>query len=45
MMSDIGTPSACERSFTETPEATVAGPVGMTGGWVDFSRTAPRSRS
>ena len=31
MISAIGTPSACERSRTVTPDSTVTGPVGATG--------------
>jgi len=32
MISGIGTPSACERSLTVTPDSTVAGPLGGGAG-------------
>src|ERR1700757_4497873 len=41
MIFGIGTPSACERSRTLTPDSTETGPVGGAGGW--GPRPAPRA--
>ena len=41
-----GTPSACERSRTETPDGTVAGPVGgATSCFSRFGAASPRLRA
>ena len=45
MSSGIGTPSACERSLTVTPDSTVTGPLGGgAGGWRGGGGADPRSR-
>jgi len=41
MISCIGTPSACEKSRTVTPDSTNAGPVGGAIGWSDFGSSNP----
>ena len=45
MSSGIGTPSACERSLTVTPDSTVTGPVGGAAGAAAAAAQAARSRS
>jgi hypothetical protein len=45
MIRGIGTPSACERSRTVTPDCTVTGPVGGAVGCCCFGRASWRSRA
>ena len=46
MSSGIGTPSACERSLTVTPDSTVIGPVGGgAGAWRGCGGALERSRA
>ncbi len=40
-----GTPSACEKSRTVTPDGTLTGPVGATTGCCVFGRCSVRSRA
>src|SRR5262249_60717945 len=43
--SPIGTPRACEKFWTVTPDSTTAGPVGAAGCWSVFGSRGARSRA